>query len=225
MDARLRIVVADDHPLFRKGMVTMLSTEPSFEIVAEAATGAEAVAGAIATSADVVLMDLQMPEMGGVTAIRELRQKAPGVHILVVTLFDDDDSVFLSLRAGAHGYVLKDAREEEFLRAIKAVAAGEAIFSPTIAARVLAWFGSRKREDPGEFSELTNREREILDELARGFGNAMIARHLSISTKTVANHLSNIFAKLQVNDRGAAIIRAREAGFGTGSADDRPART
>jgi DNA-binding NarL/FixJ family response regulator len=135
------------------------------------------------------------------------------VHILVVTLFEDDDSVFLSLRAGAQGYVLKDAREDEFLRAIQAVAAGEAIFSPAIATRVLAWFGARERQQ-GAFPELTRREREILDELAQGHGNQTIARHLSISAKTVANHLSTIFDKLQVADRGEAIVRAREAGFG-----------
>ena len=216
MDAPIRIVVADDHPLFRKGMVTMLSATPGLEVVGEAATGAEAVAAVLDTGADVVLMDLQMPEMGGIAAIRELRRRASGVHILVVTLFEDDDSVFLSLRAGAQGYVLKDAREEEFLRAIQAVAAGEAIFSPAIASRVLAWFGSRERQEQRAFPELTRREREILDELAEGHGNGTIARHLSISAKTVANHLSTIFDKLQVADRGAAIVRAREAGFGGG---------
>lgn len=214
MDAPIRIVVADDHPLFRKGMVTILSTEPGFVIVGEAATGSDAVDIVSATMPDVVLMDLQMPEMGGIAAIQQLRESAPLVRILVVTLFEDDDSVFLSIRAGAHGYVLKDAREEEFIRAIRAVAAGEAIFSPAIATRVLAWFGSRRHIDVEEFGDLTHREREILAELANGYGNAMIARHLSISSKTVANHLSNIFAKLQVTDRGAAIVRAREAGLG-----------
>ena len=215
MDDTIRVVVADDHPLFRKGMVAMLSGAAGMTVVGEAGTGGEAVASVVGTGADVVLMDLQMPEMGGIVAIRELRRVAPGAHILVVTLFEDDDSVFLSLRAGAQGYVLKDAREEEFLRAIRAVAAGEAIFSPAIASRVLAWFGARERRE-GAFPELTRREREILDELAQGHRNQTIARHLSISAKTVANHLSTIFDKLQVADRGEAIIRAREAGFGTG---------
>jgi len=214
MDVTVRIVVADDHPMFRKGMVTLLSTEPGFVVVGEAATGAEAVRIACATLPDVVLMDLQMPEMGGIPAIQQLRECAPLVRLLVVTLFEDDDSVFLSLRAGAHGYVLKDAREDEFIRAIRAVAAGEAIFSPAIATRVLAWFGSQRHDDLREFGDLTHREREILAELAKGYANAMIARHLSISSKTVANHLSSIFAKLQVTDRGAAIVRARESGFG-----------
>lgn len=222
MDREIRVVVADDHPLFRRGMVAMLAGAPGVAVVGEAGTGTEAVAVTRATGADVVLMDLQMPEMGGIQAIRELRRVAPEAHILVVTLFEDDDSVFLSLRAGAQGYVLKDAREEEFLRAIEAVAAGEAIFSPAIATRVLAWFGSRERRE-GVFPELTRREREILDELAQGHGNQTIARHLSISAKTVANHLSTIFDKLQVADRGEAIVRAREAGFGaTGGRDAGP---
>lgn len=200
-------------------MVAMLTVVPGFQVVGEAATGTEAVATALETMADVVLMDLQMPEMGGIVAIQLLGREAPHIHILVVTLFEDDDSVFLSLRAGAHGYVLKDAREEDIVRAIHAVSAGEAIFSPAIATRVLAWFGSRNHADPGLFADLTKREREILDELAQGYGNAMIARHLNISTKTVANHLSNIFAKLRVGDRGSAIVRAREAGFGADTAD------
>ncbi len=214
MEPAIRIVVADDHPLFRKGMVTMLSLIPGFEVVGEAETGGEAIDRAAETGADVVLMDLQMPEMGGILAIREVRRRMPETRVLVVTLFEDDDSVFLSLRAGAQGYVLKDAHEEEFVRAIQAVAAGEAIFSPAIASRVLAWFGSRGRRQPGSFPELTRREREILDELAQGHGNQTIARHLGISAKTVANHLSTIFDKLQVADRGEAIVRAREAGFG-----------
>ncbi|CAA9563087.1 MAG: Nitrate/nitrite response regulator protein [uncultured Thermomicrobiales bacterium] len=219
MDSTVRIVVADDHPLFRKGMVTLLSSEPGFSVVGEAATGAEAIGVVAATTVDVVLMDLQMPEMGGIPAIQRLKAQAPEVRILVVTLFEDEDSVFLALRAGAHGYVLKDAWDEEFIRAIKAVAAGESIFSPAIATRVLAWFGLRRHHDADVFTGLTHREREILDELANGYGNAMIARHLGISSKTVANHLSTIFAKLQVPDRGAAIVRARDAGFGASPPD------
>lgn len=219
MSSSVRIVVADDHPLFRKGMVTLLSSEPGFAVVGEAATGVEALGVVAATTVDVVLMDLQMPEMGGIPAIQHIKAHAPAVRILVVSLFEDDDSVFLALRAGAHGYVLKDAREEELIRAIRAVAAGEAIFSPAIASRVLAWFGSRRHDDADAFADLTHREREILDELANGHGNATIARHLSISSKTVANHLSTIFAKLQVPDRGAAIVRARDAGFGVAPAD------
>jgi DNA-binding NarL/FixJ family response regulator len=216
MERPLRIVVADDHPLFRRGMVNMLVPVPGLEVVGEAETGRGAIEAVLEHGADVVLMDLQMPEMSGILAIQELRRRVPDVRVLVVTLFQDDDSVFLSLRAGAHGYVLKDAREEEFQRAIQAVAAGEAIFSPAIASRVLAWFASQDREEVGVLPGLTRREREILDELAQGHGNATIARHLDISPKTVANHLSTIFDKLQVASRGEAIVRAREAGFGVG---------
>jgi DNA-binding NarL/FixJ family response regulator len=215
MDGEIRIVVADDHPLFRKGMIAMLSEVPGFTIAGEAETGTAAIAVVGEQRPDIVLMDLHMPEMGGILAIREIRAAWPDTRILVVTMYEDDDSVFLSLRAGAHGYVLKDAREAEFERAIRAVASGEAIFSPVIAGRVLSWFAARSRQEKGEFEQLTQREREILDELAEGHANATIARHLNISAKTVANHLSTIFAKLQVNDRGAAIVRAREAGFGT----------
>lgn len=214
MERSIRILVADDHPLFREGMVTMLSTYPDLDVVGEAATGAEAVDVARQVTPAVVLMDLQMPEMGGVSAIRVLAAELPEIRILVVTMFQDDDSVFLALRAGAHGYVLKDARGEEFVRAIRAVAAGEAIFSPVIAKRVLSWFASRSRQEPGGISQLTPREREILDELALGRNNVSIARQLGISSKTVANHMSTIFSKLQVADRGEAIVRAREAGFG-----------
>lgn len=214
MSQPIRLAVADDHPLFRRGMVTMLSDVDQFEVVGEAATGNEAVSVVKETGPDVILMDLHMPELGGIGAIREIHLSRPETRILVVTMYEDDDSVFLSLRAGAHGYVLKDAQEEEFVRAIRAVATGEAIFSPAIATRVLSWFASKSRREPGELAQLTQREREILDELAEGHNNATIARHLSISSKTVANHLSNIFGKLQVSDRGEAIVRAREAGFG-----------
>lgn len=212
----IRVVVADDHPLFRKGMVTMLSGIPGFVVAGEAVNGAEAVEAAHIHAPHVVLMDLHMPEMGGILAIQEIRKAHPDIRILVVTMFEDDDSVFLSLRAGAHGYVLKDAREADFERAIRAVASGEAIFSPAIASRVINWFSARSRDDHSDLKGLTPREREILGELAHGHSNATIARHLDVSTKTIANHLSTIFSKLQVNDRGEAIVRARESGFGAG---------
>ena len=211
----IRVVIADDHPLFRKGMVAMLNGIPGFAVAGEAVNGAEAIDVVRLHAPDVVLMDLHMPEMGGILAIREIRREYPSTRILVVTMFEDDDSVFLSLRAGAHGYVLKDAHESEFERAIRAVASGEAIFSPAIASRVIAWFSARSREEQGDLKGLTPREREILGELAQGHSNATIARHLDVSAKTVANHLSTIFSKLQVNDRGEAIVRAREAGFGS----------
>ncbi|HEX5847954.1 MAG TPA: response regulator transcription factor [Rubrobacter sp.] len=212
----LRILVAEDHPLFRKGMTTLLSSVPEFEVVGEAATGEEAVARAADLQPDVILMDLQMPEVNGIEATRRILQHDPSVRILVVTLFEDDDSVFMALRAGARGYVLKDADEEEMVLSIRAVGKGEAIFSPAIATRVLAYFAASAQggTPPQAFPTLTDREREILKLIAKGHPNPSIARELSLSTKTVGNYVSNIFTKLQVADRAEAIIRAREAGLG-----------
>ncbi len=159
-------------------------------------------------------MDLQMPDLSGIEATREILATQPEVRILVVTLFQDDDSVFLALRAGARGYVLKDADEEELAAAIRVVAGGAAIFSPTIASRVLTLFSHPPKAAPNAFPSLTEREREILELLAQGLPNAKIAQALSISIKTVGNHVSVIFSKLQVADRAEAIVRAREAGLG-----------
>ena len=212
----LRILVAEDHPLFRKGMISLLSSVPEFEVVGEAATGEEAVERVAQLRPDVVLMDLQMPTVNGIEATRRILQESPNVRVLVVTLFEDDDSVFMALRAGARGYVLKDADEEELVRAIQAVGRGEAIFSPAVAERVLAYFAgsSLAVSPPQAFPTLTEREREILSLIARGHPNPSIARQLSLSTKTVGNYVSNIFTKLQVADRAQAMIRAREAGLG-----------
>lgn len=209
----IRVLIADDHPLFRKGMRTLLSADPGVASIGEAETGEEAVRRALELQPDVVLMDLQMPGGSGVQATRDILAAAPAIRILVVTLFEDDDSVFLALRAGARGYVLKDTDEEEMLRAIRAVANGEAIFSPAIATRVLAYFAAPRRSAPEVFPTLTDREREILGLIAQGRSNAAIAATLSLSPKTVANHVSNIFGKLQVADRAEAIVRAREAGL------------
>ncbi len=212
---RLRVLIADDHPLFRKGMTVLLGAVEGIEVVGVATTGEEAVARAVDLQPDLVLMDLQMPGGGGIAATREIRHACPAVRILVVTLFEDDESVFLALRAGAHGYVLKEADEEEMLRAIRATARGEAIFSPAVAARVLSYFAVRRSDAPPQvFPTLTEREREILALIARGQSNPVIARELSIAPKTVGNHVSNIFGKLQVADRAEAIVRAREAGLG-----------
>jgi DNA-binding NarL/FixJ family response regulator len=211
----LRILVAEDHPLFRKGMVSLLESVPEFEVVGEAATGEEAVARAGNLQPDVVLMDLQMPGGNGIEATRRILQESPTVRVLVVTLFEDEDSVFMALRAGARGYVLKDADEEEMVLSIRAVGKGEAIFSPAVAERVLSYFAAPRPDVPPQvFPTLTDREREILRLIAQGHPNPAIARQLSLSTKTVGNYVSNIFAKLQVADRAQAIIRAREAGLG-----------
>jgi DNA-binding NarL/FixJ family response regulator len=210
----LRILVAEDHPLFRKGMIALLSSVPEFEVIGEAKTGEEAVMRASELRPDVVLMDLQMPEVNGIEATRRILRDNPSVRILVVTLFEDD-SVFMALRAGARGYVLKDADEEEMVLSIRAVGKGEAIFSPSIATRVLAYFAASPPGgvSPQAFPTLTEREREILHLIAQGHPNPSIARQLFLSTKTVGNYVSNIFTKLQVADRAQAIIRAREAGL------------
>lgn len=208
----IRILIADDHPLFRKGMRTLLSGVPDCDVIGEASSGLEAVALARDLTPALVLMDLQMAGGGGIAATRELAATMPEINVLVVSLFEDDDSVFMALRAGARGYILKDADEEEMIRAIHAVAAGQAIFSPAIATRVLAFFAAAPRE-PEVFPELTAREREILALIAQGCSNQAIADRLFLSPKTVANHVSSIFAKLRVADRAGAIVRAHEAGF------------
>jgi DNA-binding NarL/FixJ family response regulator len=210
----IQVLIADDHPLFRKGLRTLLESLPDTVVAGEATTGREAVEMALSLQPDIVLMDLQMPEGGGLSAIRELARQQPEARILVVTLFEDDESVFTALKAGARGYVLKDADEDEMIRAIKAVAQGEAIFSPAIATRLMDYFaGTQTSPHADAFPDLTEREREILALIARGRSNAEIADELTISLKTVRNHASNIFNKLQVADRTQAALRAREAGL------------
>lgn len=211
----LTVIIADDHPLFRKGMRALLQSMSDVELLGEAQSGEEAVEMAVALQPDVVLMDLQMPEGSGLMATRELRKRCPNVRVLVVTLFEDDESIFAALRAGARGYLLKDAEEKEMMRAIRAVGQGEAIFSPAIATRLIDYFAATREMVPQEvFPELTEREREILALIARGESNAAIAERLTITLKTVRNHVSNIYGKLQVADRAQAAIRAREAGLG-----------
>jgi DNA-binding NarL/FixJ family response regulator len=212
---RLRILIADDHLLFRDGLRALLTAAPDTELVGEAATGEEAVGLAAELQPDVVLMDLQMPSVNGVEATRRIVQASPHVGILVVTMFEDDGSVFAAMRAGARGYLLKGAKYDEMLRAIRAVGGGEAIFSPAIAVRLMDYFASiRPSMLPQVFPELSNREREVLALIAQGQKNDDIATQLFLSPKTVRNHVSNILSKLQVVDRAQAIIRAREAGFG-----------
>ncbi len=213
----IRVLIADDHPLFRSGMRALLMADEDTELAGEATNGEEAIDLASELQPDVVLMDLQMPGISGVDATRRILRTSPNTRILVVTMFEDDHSVFSAIRAGARGYVLKGANPEEVLRAIRVVAGGEAIFSPTVATRLIDFFGGLRSEAfPQTFPELTEREREILDLIAQGRSNAEIARQLSLSGKTVANYVSNIFGKLQVADRAQAMLRAREAGLGQG---------
>jgi DNA-binding NarL/FixJ family response regulator len=211
----LRVVIADDHVLFRDGLRGLLAAAPDLELIGEAATGDEAVALAAAQQPDVILMDVQMPGLNGIEATRQIAQASPHIRVLVLTMFDDDQSVFAAMRAGARGYLLKGAKYEEVLRAIRAVGSGEAIFSPAIAVRLMDYFANiRPLAVPQAFPGLSDREREILSLIAQGQKNAEIAARLVLSPKTVRNHVSNILSKLQVADRAQAIIRAREAGLG-----------
>lgn len=210
----IRVLIADDHTLFRDGLRALLGSIPDTEVVGEASTGQEAIAQATALSPDIVLMDIQMPGMNGIEATQHILQKNPATGIVVLTMFEDDDSVFAAMRSGARGYILKGADQAEMLRAIRAVASGEALFGPAIADRLLAFFAAKPSTSPLPFPDLTNREREILDLLAAGHVNADIADSLFLSPKTVRNHISRIFSKLQVADRAQAVVRAREAGLG-----------
>ena len=210
----LRVLIADDHPLFRHGLQALLSATPDFDVVGEASTGDEVISQASTLQPDVILMDIQMPGQSGIEATRRILHEHPSIRILVVTMFEDDASVFTAMRAGARGYVLKDAEKVEMLRAISAVGSGEAIFSPAIATRLIDFFSAPQPAVPPQtFPELTEREREILNLIAQGQSNPEIAARLVLSSNTVRNYVSNIFSKLQVADRAHAIIRARDAGL------------
>ena len=211
----LRILLADDHPLFRHGLAALLKQTPDAEVVGEATTGEEAVALANRLQPDLVLMDIRMPGVNGIEATRRILAAHPATRVLVVTMFEDDASVFTAMRAGARGYILKDADKDEMLRAIRAVGSGEAIFSPAIATRMIEFFAApRPAAASDAFPDLTEREREILDLMAQGLNNVEIAQRLVLSHATVRNYVSSIFSKLQVADRAQAIVRAREAGLG-----------
>ncbi len=211
----IRVVVADDHPIVRAGLTALLGSLPDFDVVAVAADGRAAVREVVATKPDVALLDLHMPELDGIAATRELARVAPSVAVLVLTMRDDDESVFAAMRAGARGYLVKGVEQEDIARAITSVAAGQAIFGNGVAQRVLASLqGPGAGPAPTAFPELTQRERDVLDLVAAGLNNAAVGRRLGVAPKTVANHVSAIFLKLQVADRPEAIIRAREAGLG-----------
>ena len=214
MTEPIRVLIADDHPVFRSGLRALLGTDPAITVVGEAATGDDAVAMAARERPDVVLMDLNMPELDGVAATGQLVQANPSVAVLVLTMFDDDDSVFAAMRAGARGYLLKGTNQADIVRAVHAVAAGGAMFGPAVAQRVLVFFAQGSVHPAATFPQLSDREREVLNLLAQGDSNSRIGSRLSISEKTVRNHVSNIFAKLAVADRAQAIVRAREAGLG-----------
>jgi DNA-binding NarL/FixJ family response regulator len=208
-------MIADDHPLFRDGLRAMFESESDIELVGEAATGLEAVALAGRLLPDVALMDIQMPDLDGVEATRRLMAESPNTRVLVVTMFEDDDSVLAAMRAGARGYVVKGMRSADAIRAIRAVAAGEAIFSPAIAGRLLGMLAdARPTARRAVFPELTERERQTLELIAQGHRNSVIAERLHLSPKTVRNYVTNIFDKLQLADRSQAIVKARKAGLG-----------
>jgi DNA-binding NarL/FixJ family response regulator len=210
----IRVVIADDHPAFRSGLRLIIESVADIELAGEATTGEEAVATAIQERPDVVVMDLRMPDLDGIEATRRILAQAPNTKIVVLTMFEDDDSVFAAMRAGALGYLLKGAEEPDILRAIRATAAGDAIFGPEIARRVIQHFTTGRTSPTASFPTLTQREGEILQLIAAGKGNAAIAHEVALTIKTVRNNVSNIFTKLQVTDRAEAIVKAREAGFG-----------
>jgi DNA-binding NarL/FixJ family response regulator len=211
----VRILVADDHPLYRRGLTALLSAQPGWDVVAAESDGIGAVTSAHALQPDVVVMDLRMPGLDGIEATRRIVAVSPHVAVLVVTMHDDDASVFSAMRAGARGYLLKGADQAEIVRAVAAVAGGEAIFGPSVASRILEFFAApRPRAVETVFPQLTAREHEVLDLIAAGRSNADLAATLVLSPKTVRNHVSNIFAKLQVADRAQAIVLARDAGLG-----------
>lgn len=214
----IRILVVDDHQLFREGLAALLETAEETQVAGLAGTGMEAIAQAATTAPDVILMDIQMPDMNGIDATQRILADHPQVGVIMLTMLEDDDSLFAAMRAGARGYILKGADKAEVLRTVQAVAQGQALFGPAIAGRIGRFFRRSRRgatvADP--FPDLTEREREVLELIADGLSNNEIAGRLHISGKTVSNHVSSIFNKLQVADRAQAIVKARDADIGGG---------
>jgi DNA-binding NarL/FixJ family response regulator len=213
-DEPLRIVVADDHPVYRDGLALLLGSVPGVEVVGTAADGAAAVEVVREHLPDVVVMDVQMPVLDGIEATRRIAADAPSVGVVVLTMSEDDGTVFAAVRAGARGYLLKGADQEEVVRAITTVASGGAVFGAALARRIAEFFTAGPAGPGTAFPQLTAREREVLDLVAAGRSNAQIAAALHLSPKTVRNVVSNVLTKLQVTDRAQAIVRAREAGLG-----------
>ena len=210
---RIRVLIADDHPVYRDGLRLLVSGAPDLELVGEVETGTDAVAAAAAEHPRIILMDIRMPEMSGIEATRLIVAADPSVAVLVLTMSEDDSSLVAAMRAGARGYIPKDADAEELLHAIRAAAVGEAIFGASIASRIVSYFDGDARSSVA-FPDLTERELEILELIAEGRSNADIGQRLGIAPKTVRNHVANIMNKLEVADRSQAIVRAREAGLG-----------
>jgi len=212
----IRVLVADDHRLFRDGLRALLNSAEDLELVGEAGDGEEVVAQAAVLQPDVILMDLQLPGINGVEATRRILHSQPRVNVLVLTMFEDTDTVLAAMRAGARGYILKDTDEEALLRSVRAVASGEALFGPGVAERLMRYLAeATPSAERAAFPELTDREREVLWLLAQGLSNQEVAGRMGISLKTARNHVSNILARLQVADRTEAVARARAAGLGT----------
>jgi DNA-binding NarL/FixJ family response regulator len=222
MSDAIRVLIADDHPLFRGGLCALLESVPDMDVAGEARTGEEAIELCRSARPDVVVMDLNMPGIGGIGATRRILEDGTGARVLVMTMHEDDDAVFAALRAGAHGYLLKGALQEETLRAIRAVANGEAILGPAVAVRLKGYLTASPAADPADaFPQLTDREIEVLELLAERRSNAEIAAALFLSQKTVRNYVSGILAKLQVADRAEARLVARAAGIGSEDAAPR----
>jgi DNA-binding NarL/FixJ family response regulator len=212
----VRVFVVDDHPMYRDGLAATLAASRDFEPVGSAGDAETALPAILKTRPGLVLMDLRLPGMSGIEATRRILAADPDVRVVVVSMLEDDDSIFAAMRAGARGYLLKGADRDELLSALRSVAHGEVTFGAAIARRVMSFFaGQMPTTAAAAFPELTEREREILERIARGDANPAIAQRFGLSDKTVRNHVSSILNKLQVADRAHAIVRARDAGLGT----------
>ncbi len=217
-DEVIRVIIADDHPVYRDGLSRLLTEIGGFDVVGLAADGNEAVDLASALAPDVVVMDVRMPNLDGIEATRRITTASPTTGVVVLSMFEEDELVFAAVRAGARGYLLKDADDDQIAATLRGIARGEAIFGPTTARRLLEMLGrvpeDKSPEPPQLFSQLSQREREVLELLARGMRNAAIAAELFLSERTVRNYVSNIFTKLQVDDRAQAVAAARDVGIG-----------